>query len=238
MLVAQSCLTLFEPMGYSLPGFSVHGIHQARILEWVAIPFSRGSSQPRDWTQVSWIAGRFFFTIWKPGKPLSSKSTLYIRWCVRVGQGSYKIRCFLLAGFLLLGPTLVEERDQKTRWEEKGLSSPWVCPQQWRLLQSYSGSGLHFLSSTLETPPGLPIRTSTAKHHSSSKGWVLGQGNSPLGSWGSSSHTGLPPQKSESQLWRTPPWVLTCQLCHTADSLHTPHPKCELWIHRTPPPSC
>ena len=47
----------------SLSGSFVHGILQARILEWVAISFSRGSSQPRDWTQVSWIAGRFF-TIW------------------------------------------------------------------------------------------------------------------------------------------------------------------------------
>ena len=45
------------------PGFSVHGILQARILEWVAIPFSRGSYQPRDQTQVSCTAGRFF-TIW------------------------------------------------------------------------------------------------------------------------------------------------------------------------------
>ena len=48
---------------YSPPGSSVHGILQARILEWVAIPFSRGSSQPRDWTQISHIAGRSF-TIW------------------------------------------------------------------------------------------------------------------------------------------------------------------------------
>ena len=48
------------PMDCSLPGSSVHGILQARILEWVAIPFSRGSSQPRNWSQVSFIAGRFF----------------------------------------------------------------------------------------------------------------------------------------------------------------------------------
>ena len=60
---AQSCLTLFEPMDYSLPGSSVHGILQAWILEWVAIPFSRGSSQPRNWTWVFCTAGRFF-TIW------------------------------------------------------------------------------------------------------------------------------------------------------------------------------
>ena len=48
---------------YSLPGSSVHGILQARILEWVAVPFSRGSSQPRDQTQVSCIASGFF-TVW------------------------------------------------------------------------------------------------------------------------------------------------------------------------------
>ena len=47
----------------SLPGYSVHGILQATVLEWVATPFSRGSSQPRDQTWVSCIAGRFF-TIW------------------------------------------------------------------------------------------------------------------------------------------------------------------------------
>ena len=46
--VAQSCPTLCDPMDYSLPGSSVHGIFQARILEWVAISFSRRSSQPRD----------------------------------------------------------------------------------------------------------------------------------------------------------------------------------------------
>ena len=60
-LVAQSCLC--DPTDCSPPGSSVYGIPQARILEWVAIPFSRGSSQPRDQTQVSCISGRFF-TIW------------------------------------------------------------------------------------------------------------------------------------------------------------------------------
>ena len=48
---------------YSLPGSSIHGIFQARILEWVAFSFSRTSSQPRDWTRVSLIVGRRF-TIW------------------------------------------------------------------------------------------------------------------------------------------------------------------------------
>ena len=58
--VAHSCPTLCDPMDYRLPGFSVHGILRARTLEWVAISFSRGSSQPRDRTQVSCIAGRRF----------------------------------------------------------------------------------------------------------------------------------------------------------------------------------
>ena len=53
--VTRLCPTLCDPMDYT-----VHGIVQARILEWVAFLFSRGSSQPRDRTQVSRIAGRFF----------------------------------------------------------------------------------------------------------------------------------------------------------------------------------
>ena len=58
--VAQSCPTLCGPMDYSLPGSSVHRILQARILEWVAVLFSRGSFQPRDETQFSRTAGGFF----------------------------------------------------------------------------------------------------------------------------------------------------------------------------------
>ena len=60
VLVIQSCPTLCDPMDCSLPGSSVHGFLQARILEWVAIPFSRESSQSRNQTQVSCTAGRFF----------------------------------------------------------------------------------------------------------------------------------------------------------------------------------
>ena len=56
--VAQSCPTLWDSTDYTVPG-----ILQARILEWIAYPLSRGSSQPRDWTQVSRIAVRFF-TSW------------------------------------------------------------------------------------------------------------------------------------------------------------------------------
>ena len=58
-VMSDSC----DPMDCSLPGFSVHGIFQARVLEWVAISFSRRSSLPRDWTRVSYIVGRCF-TVW------------------------------------------------------------------------------------------------------------------------------------------------------------------------------
>ena len=68
--VAQSCPTLCNPMDCSMPGSSVHGIFQARKLEWVAMPFSKGSSRPRDRTHVSYVSciGRWFFTtsvIWE-----------------------------------------------------------------------------------------------------------------------------------------------------------------------------
>ena len=56
----NSCPTLCYPVDCGLPGSSVHRILQARTLEWVAISFSRGSSQPRDWVQVSYFGGRCF----------------------------------------------------------------------------------------------------------------------------------------------------------------------------------
>ena len=78
VLITQSCLTLCDLVDCSLPGSSVQGILQVRILEWVTIPFSRGSSWPRDWTRVSCIAGGFF-TVWATRKlyfplPISKSS--------------------------------------------------------------------------------------------------------------------------------------------------------------------
>ena len=68
----QSCLTLCNRMDCSPPGSSVHGILQARILEWIAMPFSRGSSWPRGWTCVScllhWQGGSL--PLAPPGKPM------------------------------------------------------------------------------------------------------------------------------------------------------------------------
>ena len=83
-LVTQSCPTLCNPMGSSLPGFSAHKISQARILEWVAIPFSRKYSQCRDRSQAFCIADRFF-TVCHQGSPHGSqRSTLH---CERDQEG-------------------------------------------------------------------------------------------------------------------------------------------------------
>ena len=82
-LVAQLCLTLCDSMDHSPPGFSSMGFLQARILEWVAMPSSKESFPPKDRTQISGTAGRFFTTK-PPGKPtiinmLSGKIKLNIR---------------------------------------------------------------------------------------------------------------------------------------------------------------
>ena len=69
--VAQSCPTLCDPMDCSLSASSVHGIFQALVLEWIAISFSRGSSQPRDPTLVFLIVDRRF-TVWATRKAPST----------------------------------------------------------------------------------------------------------------------------------------------------------------------
>ena len=80
LLPFSSCVPLFcHPMDCILPGFSVHGISQARILEWGGISFFRGSSWSRDRTCVSFIAGEFF-TAELPGKPFSSFHYYVICW--------------------------------------------------------------------------------------------------------------------------------------------------------------
>ena len=88
------CLTLCNAMDCSLPRSSVHGILQARVLEWVLISFSKGSSQPRDWTWVSCMAGKFF-TIW---------ATI---WCkIRKPQKSIRPRHTPLTSFLRVLPEI------------------------------------------------------------------------------------------------------------------------------------
>ena len=87
--VAQSCPTLWDPMDCNLPGSSIHGIFQARVLEWVAISFSRGSSRPRDLSRVSHIAGRCF-TIWAT----RVSEAFYVRWIWEQWHKNMWLCCF------------------------------------------------------------------------------------------------------------------------------------------------
>ena len=151
--VAQSCLTLGDPMDCSPPGSSVHGIFQARalewgatafstcmlrhvwffansmdcsppsssvygifqtrILEWVAISSSRGSSQPRDWTQVSCIADRCFITE-TPGKPLSLKESM--RLSEKVPSHSESLEKLSLSFLVFLFPLYLLSCQRELIW--------------------------------------------------------------------------------------------------------------------------
>ena len=96
----QSCPALCDAMVYSPPASSVHGILQARTLEWIAILFSKGSCWPRDQTQVSCTAGRFF-TIWATMEALLSprvcpNSCPLSRWCYLTMSSSAALFSFCL----------------------------------------------------------------------------------------------------------------------------------------------
>ena len=81
MLLLLQCLTLCDPMDSSLPGSSVHGISQPRILEWVAVSFFRISSWPKDRIHISFLAGKFFNTE-PPGKPHVHLIFCFNKWCI------------------------------------------------------------------------------------------------------------------------------------------------------------
>ena len=101
-LVIQLCLTLHDPLDCSLPGSSVHGILQARILGWVAISSPRRSSQPRDWTQVYCITGRFF-TFWVIHKSLFFFfSDLRCKGWIMVLCNSWQVRLVYTGNFFLV----------------------------------------------------------------------------------------------------------------------------------------
>ena len=115
--VAQSCPTLCDPMDYSLPSFSIHGILQARILEWVAMSFSRVSSRPRDQTWVSRIVGRRF-NLWAT-------------------EGGHLFR--LTCSVVLWGG---RNTANKYHWHVWGVlrvsGSHWVYPSSWQRVLSWS----------------------------------------------------------------------------------------------------
>ena len=119
--VAQSCPTLCDPMDYT-----VHGILQARILERVAFPFCRGSSQSRDQTQVSHIAGRFF-TSWNREVYFTRETEVYL----------WVIIC-IFARMHAVG-SVVSDSVQPHRWQPTRLLCPWGSPGK------HTGVGCHFL---------------------------------------------------------------------------------------------
>ena len=114
--VAQSCLTLCDPMDCSLQCSSVNGIFQARVLEWGAIAFSRGSSQPRDQTWVSRIIGRCF-TIWATREVQQRAKSIW--------NGANKFTFHSLArrtfSLLLLNQTWVHLPMHNTMYQHQGV---------------------------------------------------------------------------------------------------------------------
>ena len=101
MLVTHSYLTLCDPMDCSLPGSSVHGIFQARILEWVVILFSRGSSWLRDWTEISCIVGWFFTVLSRQRNPIDGLCSLPY-FGIRALEWDWEWSCKCTPGFLSL----------------------------------------------------------------------------------------------------------------------------------------
>ena len=112
--VTQSCPTLWDPMDCSTPGSSLHGILQARVLEWVAISFSRGSSRPRDRTWVSLIPGRRF-NLWATREAhilsyLLSKRMGCLSGCLVSSASIQKLFCGIFSVFKRSFDEFVQEK--------------------------------------------------------------------------------------------------------------------------------
>ena len=144
VLVTQQCLTLCDSMDHSLPGYSVLGILQARILEWVAIPSSRGSSHSRDLTQDSCTAGRFFtsWATWE-AQDITVTSTEKLTQITVSGHGSHTLlhvrTTRMLLKILMSGPTLKPLNQNLCYWTLASvlLKAPLImlkCQQAWEPL--------------------------------------------------------------------------------------------------------
>ena len=123
-----------RPHGLCPPGSSAHGMFQARMLEWVAIPFSEGSSQPRDWTWVSCITGRFF-----------------VVWSLNLHR--FLVRDFCKGSFASVKWSESHSVVSDCLWPH-GLYSPWNSPGQNTGVGS--GSFLQGIFPTQRSNPGLP----------------------------------------------------------------------------------
>ena len=124
--VAQSCPTLCNPMGCSLSGSSIHGVFQARVLEWIAISFSRRSSRPRNRTQVSRIAGRCF-TEDHSGRSVFGEARLPVLLI------SLRISLWFTYHQIYIPPVIRQPILHLPRWSKA------------RIKDSHSTSGLHLL---------------------------------------------------------------------------------------------
>ena len=119
VLVTDHVWLFGDPMDCSLPGSSMHGISQARIQKWVAIPLSRGTTWPRNRSRVSWIAGRFF-TSWATREALvlrTSASSLNI--CQFTVFWKQENEFKLASVLLVLSKNKLQNRDQETTpWKQ------------------------------------------------------------------------------------------------------------------------
>ena len=165
--VAQSCLTLCDPIDCSPPGFSAHGIIQARILEWVAISYSQGSSWPRDWTWVfcNSCVSRQILYYWKTLHPVNiytlglsqaSGPTMVIeaqRWGWQTCQTLQKLSSRILFWSFSIVISLV-----KLLSRVRLFAIPWTvayqAPPSWDFSGNSTGVGCHFLLQGIFPPQG------------------------------------------------------------------------------------
>ena len=132
LLFAKSCPTLCNSMDCSPPGSSVHGILQVRMLEWVAISFSRGSSQSRDQTQVFCIAGRLF-TVWatRESNPAIPLLRLYTKKSKTLTQKGTFTPVFTAALFTIAMILKQSNYLSMDKWRKK----MWYTYIQWNIVQ-------------------------------------------------------------------------------------------------------
>ena len=174
--VAQSCLTLYNPMNGSLPGCMVHGIFQARVLEWIAISFPRGSSQPWDWIQVSCIADRHF-VVWATESACNIGGPGFDSW---VGKIRWRKKCPSTPVFL---PGEFHGQRSLVGY------SPWVAKNQTQLVLYQNMTVVSILGfpagSVSKNLPVMQETTCSAR----GQGWIPGSERSP--GEGMATHTSI-----------------------------------------------